>query len=202
MNLKRQVAKQLAAYLEAQVPELAGKVHTVHAEPETYAAYPSLYILPGRSTPDWSQERDADDTLPGKLLVELGAWTGTWELRIPGKTPYEREELEQKVLDAFLQREGTPGLVVVEVANVVVGGVTTTHTARAGCSLDSAEWNEEMSFEKKRFSFLDVSVEYPILALRSDVPTIEVLDLAENGDLDSDVVEETVEIESDGTITR
>lgn len=196
MNLKRAAAKALAAHLEAAIPALAGKVHTVSAEPEEYAAYPSLYILPGKMTPELLGEEEVDDSAEDTLLVEIGDWTGTWELRIPGKTPLEREELEQQVLDAFFAREGAGALIEVSIQRVVAGGVTTQHTATASFGIDASEWSEEFSFSKKRFSFLDVSAEIPILVLRTNIPTINELILGES-DLDGSNLEE-VEVLDDG----
>lgn len=198
MNLKREAAKALAAHLEAVIPSLAGRVHTVHAEPETYAAYPSLYILPSKMRLETAQDLERDDAPRASVLVEVGSWVGTWELRIPGRSPYERQELEELVLQEFLAREGAPSTLVVAMAAVELDGVASTHRPSATFCLDAAEWDEEKSFSKQRYSFLDIDVEYPALTVRRAAPIEEPI-LA-IGELDADTPDEEVVVDADGGI--
>jgi hypothetical protein len=88
------------------------------------------------------------------------------QVRLVHRTPYEREELEQQVLDLFFETEGAPGYLTLELFPTV-NGKTSTVPLLCCFRLQGEEWFEEKSFDKKRFSYLDVEVELPRILLRA-----------------------------------
>ena len=159
MSLKRAAAKALAEHLGRKVQMLAGKTHSVSAEPEEIAAAPALYVLPGKMTYESVQAVALDETLG---LLAAGYWVGTWELRLCHRTPHEREALEAQVLQQFYGIEGAPGYIELLLVPLLDGQPA---QAAVACvfHVDGTEWNEEKSFDKKRFAYLDIEVELPHL---------------------------------------
>lgn len=222
-NLKRIAAETLGTWLATEVPALAGKIHTVSPEPTERGAFPCVVILartmryqPMQADEVWwstdvvpdpnddeddDPETDPPDIDDGKVVMNVGAFTGVFELRIYAKSVAERESLEDKVLHAFLKQELRPGIVSLTTPTLTINEYVTLYAAPVAFMLDEEEWREEFAFENRRFSFLDLDVEFPALAVR-DAYRIEHLQTAINHDLDSDVPDEAVEIDDDGNTSK
>jgi hypothetical protein len=177
MSLKRAAAKALAEHFAREVSMLAGKTHSVSAEPEEATTTPALYVLPGKMTYESVQAVAVDETFS---LLTAGYWVGTWELRLCHRTPHEREALEQAVLACFYRIEGAPGTLDLLLVPVLDGTPAQTPVLCV-FRIYNAEWNEEKSFDKKRFAYLDMDVELPHLMAGSElsfqvanVPAVEL----------------------------
>lgn len=192
-------AKALKGAIESAVTTLANKVDVYQALPEIDPVPPTLAILPGRMEFEPFQEDYlwGEDTT--RELVEVGALSGTWELRLLAKSIPERETIEDLVMNVFMQRPGAPGTLVVSLASLVVRGVTTGYSAPITFTLDSEAFREEFAFSNKRWSYLDLAVSIPLLVLRDAVYDMDSLRLAFTEDLDSSSPDtDEVEVEDDG----
>lgn len=206
-NLKRIASKTFATWLEGKVPELAGKIHTVAEGPTEAAGWPCAALVPSVVTFEpfptgevvWFQAPPlADD---GKAVMKVGEFTGSYELRIYAKNVAEREALEEKVLHALMAEPMRPGVVSLTTPTLTVNSLVTLYAAPVAFMLDQAEWNEEFAYENRRFSFIDLDVEFPALVVR-DAYTITQLVVAINENLESDVPDEQFQVNEDGTTTE
>lgn len=226
MNLKREIAKALSAYLKEKVPALAGRIRTVTPDFNDKAMFPSLTIIPGtmKYMPNQEEELSIDEAVvgAGNTLAGLGSFEGSYELLLASTNPCEREDLEEQILSAFLIcGSGRPGIVVLDIPNLVVQGIATTYTAKGSLSLEEETWVEEKVFSQKRFASLELMAFYDAFAMCTDTPTIEQLILALASDLDEssglfapmpfglgelegdgdNIITEDVQINEDGSIT-
>ncbi len=206
VNIKRFAADVLGNYIASNITGLAGKVSAVAAGPETNAPCLAVKILPEMFSfeefvPDEVYFEEIDD---GKVVVDVGVFSGMFTIQLFTTTPAERELYEQKILDLFLAGEWSPGTLYLTMPNVTVNGYASLYTAEFKVFLQNDSWNDELAFESKRFSFLEVSVEFPALTAYN-AATITSLQLA-LADMDhliltvEDVAaSDRVEIQEDGT---
>lgn len=199
-NIKSVAAAVLAAHIKERIPVLQ-HVHSVWAEPEEANAYPCAVIVLRRSAYEPNQAGEVLDRDDG-VVVTLGRWSATFELRLYATTPTQRGDLEQAVIDLFMEAEGLPGVIPLPLPNLFVSGAPTVYQPVVAFDITSAEWREEMAFAKKRFSFIDVDASLPVLALRN-APNIEQLVSAlasQPAESPATMASEEVEIDEDGTI--
>lgn len=200
VNIKRIVCRAVASYLAANVTGLANKVSDRQPGPEKDTEFPSALVLPDSFTfqpeePDevyWDEDND-----DGKVVITVGEFTGQAELRLYAKTVPERELYEQRIMDLFLSQEGSPGTLFITTPTLTINGYVSLHSVEIKVRLESEEWQEEFSFEDRRYSFIDISFAYPAITTR-DAHTIESLQMA-MADLTGDPTE-TVEIQEDGSV--
>lgn len=201
--IKRAACEALKTYLTAQSSLAGVTVTTPQRDYEDTQAYPSVSIVPRRfELVERFQEHEADDSVTGKLLVNVGTLEGTVEVRVHTRTPYERETLEEAVLAAMFSTELAPGVVVCQLAAVTVGGQAYTHQPLTTFVLSDEEWREEAAFVDDRYTFLTLDASFPLLVSR-DVPSIDQLILAFTSDLTSTnpVLDESVQVNQDGSLT-
>lgn len=203
-NIKRLSADRLATYVSAQIASLTGKCFAAHADPQESASWPSLQILPRASTFLPWQEEVVEDTSTA-ATIHLGTWESVFELRLSARNEREREDVEQALLDLFQQRELSPGIIVLQLDNIQVGSRTTAFSPAITYALDREDWQEELVFSQKRFSFLDIDVVMPVLVNRTPVYDIDQLILAVTEDLTTedaeDIPVEEVSIDEDGFLS-
>lgn len=201
MLIKLEAARAIAAVLDAAIPELTGRCDAAHADEEEQADFPSLRVIPRRFTFQASDEEiiELDDaTLWDKALCNIGDFEGQFEIRIYSEYAHKRAELEAKVLEVFFANEGAPGLFA-KTAPVKLRGEQTLYEAPVAVHLDSTEWDEELVFAKKRYSFLLADAQFPALALRDEVTTdILISEIAT--DLAEDAPLEQVRITEEGEL--
>jgi len=211
INLKRLCADSLGAYLTSQIPGLAGKISSVSAGPETQANCLALKILPESFSFEESEPDEvffSDPVDDGKVVVDIGLFSGLFTLQLYANSPAERELYEQKILDVFLASEWAPGTLYIDLPNLTVNGYASLYTATFTAYLQSDTWNDELAFEARRMSFVEIAIEYPALTTY-DAATIQSLQLAFVGDLDSVITvpsdvdpDDRVEIQEDGSTIR
>lgn len=200
MNIKRQALETLKNYL---APRLAGvHVHAYSAGPEEPAQAPCLVIIGDRFVFQPFQADEVHDPGEGAdyVILDVGSFAGRVEMRLYAKSVPERERLEQAILDAFLETPGAPGVVKTNSPALTVGGQVTLYQAPIAYRLDEEEWREEFAFEGRRFSFLDIEVDFPALVKRAAY-TLQDVYLAITEDLTSDSPAEMVLVNDDGTTT-
>lgn len=210
INIKRITANILASHLASNIAGLSGKVTAVAAGPEEDLACLAVKIIPDAmifeaSNPDeiyWDEVVD-----DGKVVVDVGSWTGNFTIELYTNSPAEREEYEQKIIDLFQATEWAPGTLYLTTPALTVNGYASLHTAEIKFRLQEENWIDEMSFESKRYTFLEIFVDYPALTTYN-AGTIESLQLA-LAKMDDEVADMTdvddsyqVEVQLDGTTLK
>jgi hypothetical protein len=207
INMKRLCADALADLIATKITGLAGKISTFASGPETQANCLALRILPEmfsfeESEPDEVYFATQDD---GKVVVSIGLFSGLFSIQLYTTSPAERELYEQKILDVFLAGEWAPGTLFLTLPNLTVNGYASLYSDECTVYLQTDTWNDELAFESRRMSFIEVAVDYPALTTY-DAPTITSLQLAFADDLDSQILtvqdvdsEDRVEIQQDGS---
>jgi hypothetical protein len=171
------------------------------ADGEEQAKFPAVRVLPGKfSFMPW-QDREVDDTFPDDLILQVGTFEGTVELRATGRSPEEREAVQDAVTDAFLQRVGAPGVLVAYTEPVQISRQAVLYSAPAAFELSDEDWRDELVWAKRRYAFLTLDAQYPALVDRK-VPTIETLVLSFDLDIeDPPVIDHEVQVHQDGSAT-
>lgn len=198
-SIKMAACTALQAALQAALPGVT--VTVPQAAFNKDVVYPSIAIVPGQFNYDSNfQEHEQDTTVTGQLLVSVGDFEGTVELRLAAQNQFQRQELEEQVLQVFLATEGAPGMLITQTPAVKVGGVQYLYQAIAAFEWDQRAWREEMVFNDERYSYLTLNAAFPALASRQAY-TIETLVLAIGHDLEDETVDYEVQINSDGSMT-
>jgi len=209
ISMKRVAADAIANYISSRISGLAGKVSAVAAGPETPAPCLALKILPEQFIFEPSQHdeiyyKDPDD---GKLVLDVGSFTGLFTFQLFTVNPAEREKFEQAIIDLFLADPWAPGTLFVTTPNLVINGYNSLYQAELKVRLDSEEWNEELTFEAKRMSFLEVYIDFPALTA-IDAPNLVSLQICLS-DVDANIVsisnidpDYRVEVQEDGSTIK
>lgn len=207
ISLQRVVADTFVAYIVSKIPGLVGKVGVGYADPGQAAPCLALRIVQESlrfepSEPDevyWRQ--DTDD---GKVVIDVGQFLGHYTLQLYTTSPAERELYEQLLMDLFLEPVWTPGSLTLTTPTLTVNSYVSLYSTDAKFFLVSDTWREELTFEARRMTFLDVEVDFPALTTYSAV-TIESLQsaiadltkpISGTADLDAG---DWIEIQIDGT---
>lgn len=207
-NMKRIVADALANHLASNVTGLTGKVSAVAAGPETTLPCLAVKIIPDSFIFEPSQEDEVfeEEVDDGKVITDVGSWIGHFTIELYAPTPAERELYEQRIIDLFMDTTWAPGTLYIDTPALTVGSYVSLYEADLKIRLESEEWQDEMAFEGRRYTFLDVFVDYPALVVRTakdlDIqlflhPDTEV-EITSTGDVDDDyqvVVDEEGDIE-------
>lgn len=196
--ISRRVLEKLAEYLRTIVaPAIpAADVIVQDAGADAPACFPHLVIrrsgpfefMPFEEDELWTTE--AVDANPNTRTVQVGDISGEIEVMLGATNQVAREKLEDKILNAFLSATNQdefvrPGVLVQHLDNFLIGDVVQIHTVPIGYVLKTELWNEEMVFEKKRFSSLMLEVDMPALVTRAAQYTIEELVICITSDLTS-----------------
>jgi hypothetical protein len=206
MNLKQTAAKALASAIGSNIAALDGNYDAGSDDEEVQATYPALRVIPKAMTftPFQENETGNDDgaDVTDHTVACVGDFEGVAEVRIYSESKSKREFLEQTILDLFLRTtEGAPGMLTATTPALVLRGRQTLYEATVSAFLDEEDWQEEMVFAKKRYSFIQVQFVYPAMVLRSAY-TIDDLQLAIAYELDATASEETVSIDEDGVLSQ
>lgn len=204
MNLRKEAAKALGAFIASQVPEFASKFHVGQPDPEKQAEFNGLCILPGNYSFMSDSEEEVDDTQASRLLVEVGTFEGTCEIRVYARHQTTRDDLEDKIMQALCSREGSPGTVVFAVQNLTVNGTKWNYKPPCTYSLSGSDWHDEFAFEHRRYSFIEMDSWLPMLINRDGVYAIRQMVLALTDDLVTDnaapIPLEQYLVNEDGTV--
>lgn len=196
--IKRAMCDALVAHLAAR-PELAGiHVSAPQADYEDAIAYPHIVVVPQKLDFNVWQEDEVDESVAGQLLIHLGDFEGSVEIRCGALTPFEREGLEEKVWAVFMERELAPGVLVLTAPPISVSGIQYALEPVIAFALADDSWNEEMVFDAPRYSYLTLDAAFPALASRGAY-TIDRLILAFTTDLDSNTPDESRQVAGDGS---
>jgi hypothetical protein len=188
-RLVRAACEAAAVVFRAAAPALTD-VATVQAPPEAAATYPAMAILPERFTLEVCADEEVldDDGEPIVLggtnaLMEVASLRGSVRLWLAARNPAERARLEERITAAFFDDGFAPGRLLVELDNVEVLDVATGASWPVAFQLRTSEWREEMVFSERRWAFLQVDVDVPVLVFRKDAALVTTLVAALTTDL-------------------
>lgn len=168
-NMKRIVADALANHLASNVTGLSGKVTAVAAGPETVLPCLAVKIIPDTFNFEPAQEDEVYEADPddGKIITDVGSWVGQFTIELYASTPAEREQYEQAIIDLFMAETWAPGTLYVNLPALTVGGYASLYQAQIKFRVEQEQWLDELAFEGKRYTFLDIFVDYPALVTRT-----------------------------------
>jgi hypothetical protein len=208
-NMKRIVANALADYIGANVAGLSGLTSAVIAGPEVVLPCLAVRVIPQGlkfepAQEDEVYETDVDD---GNVITDVGSWTGQFNLELYTTSPAEREVYEQAITDLFMQETWAPGTLFLDTPALTVNGYISLYSAEAKLRLTDEDWNDEMAFEAKRYCYLTVDVDLPVLVNRL-AHNLDI-QLVFSNDFDAVITDRSqvdptdqVDVNDDGTVTR
>lgn len=190
-NMKRIVANLLADYIGANVAGLSGKTNATIAGPEVTLPCLALRVIPQGLTFEPAQEDEvyAADPDDGNLITDVGQWTGQFNLELYTTSPAERELYEQAITDLFMQEVWAPGTLFLDTPALTVNNYISLYSAEVKIRLTDEDWNDEMAFEAKRYCYLTVDVDLPVLVNRA-VTNITSLQIWLSNDAADSYIEE------------
>jgi hypothetical protein len=197
--LRLKALTQLAECITNLVPSLKGKICAGPAEAPHRLAFPHLAINPVRFQYFPDQAAEVKPLGATQVLLNVGRIEGTVQLRLGARTHVQRATLEEQILEVFLQRPGSPGVLVTKVPQC--------HDAIVAWELDTHTWANEKAFDKKWYSIMTVAAQLPALVTRGSVHTLEEIRLTLTEDLSTPITQvpadeqETVSVQPDGSIT-
>ncbi len=199
-SVKRAVCDALKDHLSSR-PEFVGvNIVAPQQDYEAEVVYPHIVVIPQRMDFNVWQEDEVDESIPGKVLLHIGDFEGSVEIRCGAVTPYAREQLEALVWAAFFEREGAPGMLVLQTDPIAVGGVQYGFQPTVAYAMEDDSWNEEMVFTAPRYTYLTLNTVFPALVGRGAY-TIDQMVSAFTTDLSSDTPDEQRQVNADGSTT-
>ena len=209
--VRLEALKSLGAAIELGISELRGHVEIVQVPPEQKLTFPSLALVGSkyRYTPFQEAEAtdDAGDTVEPdeqSLVVSLGCWETTVQMRLACATLADRYALEESLTELWMQREGAPGVLCTTVtACPLLGNILASWT------LDDSDWADDMAFSSQHWAVAEVSGVIPVLVTRRGVYSLDERRLGLTNDFTIpetsagfDTVVPVVKINENGTVTR
>lgn len=167
--IRMEALKGLRAQLAAAIPDLEYQIRAGQAPPNTPRKFPCLNIYPTRWTYDPSQEAEvldpgADAPADDRLILNVGEFTATIQLRLSTATLDQRDSFEDKILNVFLSQEGRPGILITPVSSMPELGNWV-----AAWELEGDEWNDAKAFDNEFDSIIEVTGIIPALVNRAGV---------------------------------
>ena len=194
----------LAKQIEAFVPELVGNTRVLQVPPEQALQMPELVVL-GSSFKLSHDTQESEQSQPtnSTLCAQVATWDVTVQLRLAHATPGQQKELEEKIVQAFFQRPGAPGVLVSQV-------VTSTDVGPffASWDLDDSSWDTEMAFSSQWWTTCTLTGQVPALAIRQGVYSLNELQFGLTRDFSVPAtstgfatISNLVDVNADGTVT-
>lgn len=201
------LANHLRTVVAGEIP--SDDVIVDDAGTERPACFPHLVVRQSGTFDFIAMDEDQVWSTATSQTVQVGDLSGKIEIILGATTRLIRARIEDKILASFFgSTDDTaphrPGVLVLQMDQFTVGGVANLANLPIGYVLGSDTWDEEMVFERKRFSSMIVEVDLPCLVTRTPVHDIDTLALAITADLVSTdpVVDETVAIDEDGDLIQ
>lgn len=207
--IRQRALELLAEYLRTIVagdipPE---DVIVEDAGTERPACFPNLVVRQSGTFAFQAWGEDQVWSTATTQTVQVGDLSGKIEINLGATTRQARAKIEDKILSAFYgnvddNAAHRGGVLVLQMDQFLVGGVANLAQLPIGYVLGDDTWDEEMVFERKRFSSMVVEVDLPCLVTRTPVYDINTLALAITKDLESTdpVLDETVAVDEDGDL--
>jgi hypothetical protein len=204
-NIKRIVGDVIAAYISSAIPTLNGNVKAAQAGPEENFVAPAVRIMPQATVFEPSNGDEIYSAAPddGKVVYQVGDFTGLFQLELWAKTKPERELFEQAILDLFIADPWAPGTLILNTPTLTINGYVSLYGAEIKVRLDQEEWQEELAFEGHRYTFLNLEIDFPALTSANAVQ-IQHLQSVFSSNLETIEISlgDTVEVQADGSVTH
>lgn len=142
------------------------------------------YLLAGFYRTDENDnlvEGDVYKTEDGRTVSCIGTLRCRGRLWLASRSAAQREQLEDDVALVFFRDDARPGLLLVDVSGVSVGGVIIPFGV-AAAEIDTSTWDAEHAFDERLWSFLPFQLDAPLFVPRN-FPTADTLILAVADDL-------------------
>lgn len=178
--IRLEALRELERRIVCAIPELTGQVCLGQQAAGKVDTYPSLSIDPIRWRYQPDQADDHHAPAPDRLIVNVGRHESTVQLRLVCATPVQRTEIEQKLLDLFLEEPLHPGVLITYVLPCPEYGEFV-----AAWELEEDEWADDRAFDNQFASLIVCTGVIPALVTRRDAYRISDLRLG-LGDIDSE----------------
>lgn len=210
-TIKRRVLEALVEVLKPLLlPEVPGD-DIIIGDPgaDRQACWPHVQVRQVGPFTFESFEEDPLWTTTDQLAIQVGDLTGQIEIKLGATNAGQRDDLEDRVLNAFLEAHnqegnGRPGVLVVQLDSFTIAGKAALASVPVAYVLQTETWQEELVFEKKRYSSLVVDVDMPAIVIREGIPDIDTLVLAITDDLTSadPALTDQLSVSEDGDVTQ
>lgn len=212
-TVKRQALQQLVDYLRPIVGT-SGPLGSVGIPDDAFyvgdqgttgnVCFPNLVARAAGS--EWTFVAFNDDEMwstDTTQTVQVGDLSGTIELVLGATNPDQREVIEDAILSTFYRQTDQngfyrTGVLVVQLDPFLVDRQLNLLPVPIGYCLQQESWDEEMVFERKRYSHLTLAVDLPALVTRSNVYDIDTLILALSNDLAATLPTDEIIVLDDG----
>jgi hypothetical protein len=177
-NIKRIAADLLANYI-GTIPGLTGKTNAAIAGPEVNLPCLAVRVIPDKFVFEPAYDLEVwenPDTDDGKVVIDVGQWTGTFTIELYTTSLAERELYEQAILDLFIQSNWCPGTLFIATPTLKIMDYVSLYSDEVRYALNDEDWIDELAFEAKRYCFITIQVDYPALITR-DANTIDSLQI-------------------------
>ena len=202
--VKLEALKRLGEFIESQIPELKAKTEIHQVPPDYKLGFPRLAIVAGgRFQYEARQEGVVTRSSPTAIVVNVGSWNTTVQLRLACATPAQRYDLEDRLASLFWREENRPAVLLTTVtACPQLGDIL------AAWDIGDTDWNDEMAFSSQFWSVLSLDATIPALVTREGVYSIDELRLGITDDFSTpetsaafDLLTTKVRVNEDGTVT-
>jgi len=176
--------------LRAAAPAIRS-VKITRTPPDQPAEYPAIALMPeGRFKIDTHGDIEVLDASDDPVIIdgsravmEVGTLSGTVLLWLSARLEGQRETIADDLIAAFCGDDLANGRLLVELPNVEVSGHATGAAWPFAFFLDDSEWRDEMVFSERRWIFMRLAVDVPILVLRENAALVTTMIAALTSDL-------------------
>ena len=202
--VRLEALRALAAEIDASVPDLKSKTEIHQVPPDYKAGWPRVAVIAGgamRYEPrqEYVKTRVSDSA----IVVNVGSWITTAQIRLGCATPAERFALEEKLTEMFWRVENQPGLLLTTVtACPHLGDIL------ASWDIGDTDWADEFAFSSQYWTVLSLDAVIPALVTREGVYSLNELRLGVTDDFSLpetsaafDTLTQKVTVNQDGTVT-
>lgn len=206
--VKLEAFRSLQAHLELNLAALSADRDGRHVKvqqvpPDVKLTFPTLAIVASRFRFEARQEGVAARLDNSTVLVNVGSWSSTVQIRLACATPSDRFGIQEEIEQLFFQREDAPGVLL----TAPVSGDLPDDVVFSW-DIGDADWLEEYAFSAQEWSVLEVDAVIPALVTRSGVYSMNDLRLGITSDLGLaetsaafDSLTNKVRVNEDGTVT-
>ena len=195
-SVRLEALRALRDAMEAGVHELAGRV--TPWLPNRTPSRPRLAVIPVSSRFIPNQAEEVHDPAPDSVVMNVGWHEALVQMRLEHDTPEQRIEVQDKILGLFLERTGSPGVLVTQAVAAPFG------TFIASWELEEDAWNDDEIFNNEYESLITVTGHIPALVVRREAYRIRDLRLGIAHEMNvewTDPAVSVVRVNGDGTIT-
>lgn len=190
MSLRRAAAQSLADTLGARIT-LAQPATVLSAPPSGETEYPALAVMVDKSTinatQSWELQVDTNnvplvgsnarmvppDGAVSARIIRAGSLRCEGRIWLGARHAAKREEMEERVLQAFYQDDSAHGLLFSTLKGVKIADLTIPWPWTVGSELVDSSWTSEYVFSERLWSWMRFRLDVDMLVPRDDVPLVQ-----------------------------